>query len=196
MPVTLEQLLDSRDARAKHQKDLLGRFPGKSLLCLTVQLPGPEKRNNLSLAIAQAGVEAVRKAFSLEYEELRDLETGYEGYFVVPMPPKDAKRRACQIEDSHPLGRLMDIDVLQLVSGDYFSGRYPKNQFPETSMRPAHISAVGRSDIGLEPRRCLLCGNEARYCMRAKTHTTAELLERIEQILKEYELQAPNPRTD
>ena len=185
MPVTLEQLLDSRDARAKHQKDLLGSFPGKSLLCLTVQLPGPEKRNSLSLAIAQAGVEAVRKAFSLEYEELRDLETGYEGYFVVPMPPKDAKRRACQIEDSHPLGRLMDIDVLQPVS---------EIIFPETSTRPVHI--VGRADIGLEPRRCLLCGNEVRYCMRAKTHTTAELLERIEQILKEYELQAPNPRTD
>ena len=168
MPITLEQLLESRDNRAEHQKDLLGCYPGKSLLCLTVQLPGPEKRNALSLAIAHAGVEAVRKAFPLAYEELRDLETGYEGYFVVPIPPQEAKRLACQIEDTHPLGRLMDLDV----------------------------PGFDRASIGLAPRRCLLCGNEVRYCMRAHIHSREELLNRMEQMVQTYELQALNPRTD
>lgn len=160
MPVTLEQLLQSRDNRAKHQKDLLESHPGRSLLCMTVQLPGPEKRNATSLKIAKAGVEAIREAFSPEFEELRDLETGYEAYFLVPLSGQEAKRLACQIEDTHPLGRLMDIDVL--------------------------ITAlcVSRTDIGLQPRKCLLCGNEVRYCMRAKTHTTAELLSKIEEMVK------------
>lgn len=174
MPITLAELLDSRDKRAKHQKDLLGANPGKSLLCLTVQLPGPEKRNASSLKIAHAGVEAVRKAFLPLYEELNDLETGYEAYYLVDLSPEEAKRRTCQIEDSHPLGRLMDIDVLST-----------------TSTEPTHI--VGRADIGFPPRRCLLCDNEVRYCMRAKLHTKEELLSRIEQMLKEYELQATNP---
>ena len=156
MPVTLEQLLQSRDNRAKHQKDLLGANPGRSLLCMTVQLPGPEKRNQYSLAIAKAGVQAIREAFQPEYEELKDLETGYEAYFFVPMTAVEAKRRACQIEDTHPLGRLMDIDV----------------------------PGLSRADIGLEPRKCLLCGNEVRYCMRAKTHTNQELLARIEEMVK------------
>ena len=202
MPVTLADLLDSRDKRVKHQKDLLGAYPGKSLLCLTVQLPGPEKRNATSLKIAKAGVEAVRKAFLPEYEELKDLETGYEAYFLVDLPAEEAKRRACEIEDTHPLGRLMDIDVLQEIPPEdsqpvvenYFSQGFAKNQFSTTSAKPTRI--VGRADIGLEARRCLLCENEVRYCMRAKTHTREELLSRIEQILKEYELQAPNPRTD
>ena len=207
MPITLAELLDSRDKRVEHQKDLLGANPGKSLLCLTVQLPGPEKRNDTSLKIANAGVEAVRKAFVPVCEELRDLETGYEAYFLVDLPPKEAKRRTCQIEDTHPLGRLMDIDVLYQpvstfppVSGNYFSGRYPKNQFPETftnpthteefpttSTKPAHVEVmpVGRTEIGLEARRCLLCGNEVRYCMRAKSHTVSELLARIEEMVKE-----------
>ena len=160
MPVTLEQLLQSRDNRAKHQKDLLESHPGRSLLCMTVQLPGPEKRNATSLKIAKAGVEAIREVFSPEFEELRDLETGYEAYFLVPLSGQEAKRLACQIEDTHPLGRLMDIDVL--------------------------ITAlcVSRTDIGLQPRKCLLCGNEVRYCMRAKTHTTAELLSKIEEMVK------------
>ncbi len=171
MPVTLEQLLQSRDNRAKHQKDLLDSHPGRSLLCMTVQLPGPEKRNKYSLAIAQAGVEAIRKAFSLEYEELKDLETGYEGFFLVPLPAEEAKRLACRIEDTHPLGRLMDIDVL-----------FADAQAGEKCFSPA--LSLSRGDIGLEPRRCLLCGNEVRYCMRAKTHTTAELLARIEEMVK------------
>ena len=197
MPITLAELLDSRDKRVKHQKDLLGAYPGKSLLCLTVQLPGPEKRNATSLKIAKAGVEAVREAFVPVYKELKDLETGYEAYFLVNLPAEEAKRKACEIEDSHPLGRLMDIDVIHTappVSGNYFSQGFAKNQFPETSTKPTRI--VGRADIGLEARRCLLCDNEVRYCMRAKTHSKEELLRRIEQMLKEYELQTPNPRTD
>ena len=128
--ISLNQLLESRDARAQHQKDLLGSFPGKSLLCFTVQLPGPEKRNHQSLAIAKAGVSAIRQTFQPDYEELRDLETGYEGYFLVSLPADDAKRKAVDIEDNHPLGRLMDIDVL---SGgpkeNYFSQGFAKNQF-------------------------------------------------------------------
>ncbi len=211
--ISLNQLLESRDARAQHQKDLLGSFPGKSLLCLTVQLPGPEKRNEQSLAIAKAGVSAIRQAFQPDYEELRDLETGYEGYFLVSLPALDAKRKAVELEDNQPLGRLMDIDVLHGVpeenyfseegfpknqfssgrndtenqaDGNYFLCSCSKNQFPSGT----NIIAISRADIGCAPRRCLLCENEVRYCMRAKTHTTSELLERIKQILKEYELQA------
>ena len=166
MSVTLEELLKSRDARAAHQKDLLGSHPGKSLLCMTVQLPGPEKRNALSLQIAGAGVAAVRQAFPLDYEELRDLETGYEAYFLLPMAPADAKRIACRLEDTHPLGRLLDLDVIPGQTG--------------------HLRPLGREDIGLPPRRCLLCGNEARYCMRAKTHSTQELLDKIDKMVASY----------
>ena len=46
------------------------------------------------------------------YKEERDLETGFEAYFVVDMRPLEVKRLCCSIEDEHPLGRLMDIDVV------------------------------------------------------------------------------------
>ena len=46
--------------------------------------------------------------------------------------------------------------------------------------------AISREDIGLEPRRCLLCGNEVRYCMRAHTHTQEELLAKIEEMVNFY----------
>ena len=177
MSVTLEQLLRSRDERVEHQKDLLGAHPGKSLLCLTVQLPGPEKRNLTSLAIAKAGVDAIRETFKPGYEELRDLETGYEAYFLVALPATQAKSLACHIEDTHPLGRLMDIDVVEMAD--------PVGH--DVSVLPGltgHLRPISREELGLEPRKCLLCDNEVRYCMRAKTHTVSELLDRIEEMVK------------
>lgn len=177
--ISLEQLLESRDRRVTHQRSLLEAHPGRVLLCLTVQLPGSVKRNRTSLAIADAGVEAIQRAFSPEYKELKDLETGYEGYFLLSGDPLEIKRRACQLEDTHPLGRLMDIDVIPGITGDLL---------PEAIANLTHADAfpIGREAIGLAPRCCLLCGLPARVCMRAHTHTQAELLDKIEQMVKSY----------
>lgn len=158
--ITLEQLLESRDRRAQYQRSLLSLYPGKTLLCLTVMLPGPVKRSAMSLKIASAAVEAVQGAFSLVFEELRDLETGYEGYFIVDMDPLSAKKLAVELEETHPLGRLLDLDVI--VDGP----------------RP-----LGREELGLEPRRCIICGRPVRECMRTRKHSTEELLSRIETII-------------
>lgn len=162
MNISLEELLESRDRRAAMQKDLLDKYPGKSLLCLTVQLPGPEKRNAVSLAIADAGVAAISKVFTPEVEILRDLETGFEAYFIVSCADTEAKKLAAGIEDSHPLGRLMDIDVIGLEG------------------------PISRESIGLGPRPCLICGQPARVCMRARTHSTEELIETINAKVDNY----------
>ncbi len=161
--ITLQELLDSRDRRARRQGELLSQFPGRALLCLTVQLPGPEKRNALSLKIARAGVEAIEKRFNPVFRETNDLETGFEGFFIVDGQPLEVKRAAAELEDTHPLGRLMDLDVIG----------------PE--------GPIGRASIGLQERRCLICENPARYCMRAGSHTQDELMVKIKQLVSSYE---------
>ena len=161
--ITLQELLDSRDRRARRQGELLSQFPGRALLCLTVQLPGPEKRNALSLKIARAGVEALEKRFNPVFRETNDLETGFEGFFIVDGQPLEVKRAAAELEDTHPLGRLMDLDVIG----------------PE--------GPIGRADIGLQERRCLICEKPARYCMRAGSHTHEELMAKIKQLVSSYE---------
>ena len=160
--ITLEQLLQSRDERARHQQDLLGIYPGRSIVCLTVQFPGSLKRSPDSVMIGEAGVKALRGAFPGNEIEVRDLETGFEAYLSVGMPAQQLKRVCCGIEDTHPLGRLMDIDVI-------------------TPSGP-----LDRTSVGFEPRRCLICDKPARYCMRAHTHSQAELLDRIRQMVNAY----------
>lgn len=165
MEITLEELLKSRDARHALQQSLLADHPGLTLVCLTVIMPGSVKRNVQSLVAAHAGVEALREHFAGEISDMmeRDLDTGYEAYLLTPLPPLEAKERACAIEEKHLLGRLFDIDVIDKTG------------------RPLDRSVVGRG-----PRRCLICDGEARFCMRNHSHTQQELQSRINAMIDDY----------
>lgn len=189
--ITLNELLASRDARHATQQKLLAEHSGKTLVCLTVVMPGSVKRNQQSLTAAHAAVEAMRKAFGIKENkglfpletpetpetlvplenpeppaptllEL-DLETGYEAYLITPMPLLEAKRIAVNIEDTHPLGRLFDIDIIN-----------------------ADGVPVSRDAIGEKPRRCLVCDHEARYCMRMRWHTQEEIWAKINEMVDSY----------
>ena len=185
----------------ERQRELLSAHPGLSLICLTVQPPGPIKRNDLSLIVAEAGVKVVHESFHVEIEEFRDLETGYEGFFMTALSPSEAKRLCCRIEDTHPLGRLMDLDVIVFAGAAVELRPYSAAASPERSRRakrewtrpgssccPAQAfpSPLSREELGLEPRKCLLCDRPARECMRTKTHSTVELLEKYKEIVDLY----------
>ena len=186
MPITLDELLASRDARHAMQQKLMAEHSGKTLVCLTVVMPGSVKRNQQSLTVASAAVKAMRKAYNISDDLLpetelltnelkteageclveRDLNTGYEAYLITPLPLLEAKRVAVDIEDTHPLGRLFDIDVID-----------------------AQGIPVSRDRVGGQPRRCLVCDHEARYCMRMRWHTQEEIWARIKQMTDDYALQ-------
>ncbi|MBQ7691101.1 MAG: citrate lyase holo-[Muribaculaceae bacterium] len=165
MEITLDQLLASRDRRHEKQLSLLSAHPRHTLVCVTVALPGPVKRNAHSLIIANAALTAVLECFrnTLADVEACDLATGFEVYLLSSVTPLEAKRLCCHIEDTHPLGRLMDLDVLE-----------------------ADGSPLPRTAVGEQPRRCLLCDHEARYCMRAHSHTLEQLQQHIAQMIAEY----------
>ena len=163
MEITLDQLLQARDDRYALQLALTKEWPDRTLVCLTVVLPGPVKRDARSLKVAEAAVAAVREVLAPVYKELYDLETGYEGYFIVEGALLDVKKACCGIENEHPYGRLMDLDVIEPVG--------------ET------VVPVSRDRVGEEPRRCLLCDRPARECMRAHTHSFGEIVQTIDKIL-------------
>ncbi len=166
MPITLDQLLASRDARHAFQMRLIAEHPDCTLVCLTVVVPGNVKRNRQSLSVAHAAVEALRHAFPVAACRLieRDLDTGYEAFLPVEGDLFEVKRTICAIEDTHPLGRLFDIDAID-----------------------SHGVPVPRTAVGGNPRRCLVCNNEARYCMRRRSHTQEVIWQRINALVDAYE---------
>ena len=59
MEITLDALLQSRDARHALQQQLIQQHPGSTLVCLTVVMPGSVKRNLYSVVTAQAALTAL-----------------------------------------------------------------------------------------------------------------------------------------
>ena len=163
--VTLGQLLESRDRRQALQRELLASHPRLTLLVFTVVMPGSVKRNDSTQVIAQAGMQALDEAFrgAVVDRFVHDESTGFEGWYLLDMPEDEAKRVAVGIEDRHPLGRLMDIDVIRHDG-----------------------TPMLRHDIGHGGRKCLMCDCEAHMCMRLRRHPIHELQSRITRMVEDY----------
>lgn len=163
--VTLEDMLLARDRRQALQQALIARWPEASVVVLTVVAPGKRKRDRRTAVVASAASAALADAFasSARLWMWRDLPTGTELWIVSLLPAQQCKRLAVAIEEKHPLGRLMDIDVI------------------DRSLVP-----MSRSALGLPSRRCLMCGDDARVCMRASRHSYTDLLNKISDTVDAY----------
>ena len=106
-------------------------------------------------ALADQGLPVVRREQVIQ-------ATGLEAMWAVETAGAvRLKTLMAAIEDGGGLGRLFDIDVLD-----------------------AGGKQLSREDLGLPPRKCLLCEQPAHACARSRTHTVMELTEQIESILR------------
>ncbi len=163
MQATLQEILDARENRAQIQKRLLDEYQ-KPLVCFTMNIPGPEKYNrdiSIGFSIGNRLLEEQLKVCPVLHRQMFFKNTGCEGYYVVDQPASALKLLAVRVEDSDPIGRLFDIDVLDT------SGR-----------------KLTREELGFERRRCLLCGNDAAVCARSRAHGLPALQKKVDMLLK------------
>jgi holo-ACP synthase len=165
--ITLEQLLDAREYRAIHQKELIEsyRLP---LVSFTVNIPGSVKKTHESNIIFQEGCKAIinklnEAGCSLQYIERNGLDTGHEGYFVAKKDERTLKALMLELETEHPLGRILDLDVIG-----------------------ADGVPISREEFGHFKRKCLICENDAHSCARSRKHQTDELAEKIRSMVDAY----------
>ena len=164
MEVTVMDMLQARDRRAARQQALLSQFGG-TLVCFTMNIAGPVKRSPL----IEGGFDLGRRLLEQQLlaagaqvrhrEEIR-VDTGCEALYALDLPALEAKALAAEIEDHTTAGRLFDLDVL----------------------RPDGTK-VERQELGLERRRCLICGGPAQACARSRAHTVAQLRETTDALL-------------
>lgn len=142
--VTLQEVLDAREARAAAQRRLLAAY-GHPLLGFTMNIAGPVKRSALGDLAFRAGLEELRRRLgsALVREELVDAVTGLEAIWVCALPPMEIKAMAMAVETERPVGRLYDLDV---------------------------IGTDGRKLSRPSPRTCLVCGGPASPCARSRAH--------------------------
>jgi holo-ACP synthase len=165
--VTLEEVLLNRERRVLRQHKAIEAF-GRPLVSVTLVNPGPVKDSS---SARQSMVHALRaldalmtdRRWPVLKQEVHFDSTGPEALFVVDASSRELKQAATRLEEEHPLGRLWDLDVID-----------------------PHERAISRKALGLPPRRCLLCGEDARVCGRSRAHPIHELQHAIEEMIHAY----------
>ncbi len=160
-PVDLAAMLAARERRAERQRTALARF-GLPIASVTLVMPGPVKDTPSARFAMQTAEEAMntlflRRGWKVAYTERTGEATGAEALYAVTADAIDLKRSLVALEDTHPLGRLWDLDVLCPVRG-----------------------GIARGGLGLAARRCLLCNEPAHACARSRRHPLPSLLAAIE----------------
>ena len=157
MNTLLTEILLARENRVRKQQELLQTYQ-KPLLCFTMNIPGPVKLDrDISIGFSVGNwllADALRSTRALHKEEHREI-TGCEAYYVVDLPARQLKQIALDLEDTHPIGRLFDMDVLD-VDGKKLS----------------------REDMGYPRRTCLICDEDAAVCARSRAHGLEQLQDR------------------
>lgn len=161
-PVTVEDMLSARDRRVERQRAFLAQYR-VPLIYLTLNIPGPDKlpphaQEAFSLACRQVEKTLGERGWPLLGRWAEVPRTGCEACWAVDGPAGRVKEAMTALEEASPLGRLLDLDVLDRSGTKLARG---------------------------SPRRCLLCRKPAQVCARNRTHSVEELLEKIEAIFEE-----------
>lgn len=169
--VSVEDMMRARDERVHAQNEMLAAaasFPAPTaLLSFGMNIPGAVKQTPLIRSGFLFGKERLTELLHREdYALLRTRElrrvSGDSWLCLIGAPPEAVKRLAVALEDSEPLARLFDIDVLD-----------SKGQ------------KLSREDFSLPPRRCLLCEEAAVICARSRAHSVEALFSRCDSLLRE-----------
>ena len=159
---TIEEILARREARQETRTQLHNEFK-RPVVVFTLNIPGMEKNSPLYKQAHKSGEAALAGSFREQGIEI--LRTcivygacGREALFVARSEdPRLLKELCLSIEESHPLGRIFDMDVYGTDG-----------------------AAVHRTDIGLGPRCCFVCDAPAAECARSQRHDTEELFDFID----------------
>lgn len=159
--VTLSQMLQAREDRVRLQNCILQTFRCP-IVCFTMNIAGPVKNSPLIQRGFREGLRALEQRLPKEvirtYREDVSV-TGCQAIYAVDMDAGELKKLCTAIEDSSPLGRLFDMDVLD-VSG----------------------SKLQRQS----PRGCIVCGAAGRVCAAGRRHSVSHLQAVTAKILREH----------
>ena len=151
-------LLEKREKTDFFEKELLSRFPFKTLVVIRANMPGGKKGSiESNWIVYRIFLECKKKMSPLKIFHSYTDEEGLIFFLIVDAPPLEVKALSIKIEDDEPLGRLADIDVL--TAEKLFS----RNDFPQKNKR----------------RKCFLCEKDAVICARSRAHSQKEIMDFI-----------------
>ena len=161
MAASLLEILEAREQRVLRQKELLAQ-ENLPLVCFTLNIPGPEKDSPLIQKGFQLGLRLLENALGahIQHRESRLTAAGWEGFLRVDRVPEKLKRITAYLEDRFPGGRVFDMDVL------------------------TPTGKLGRAELGISERKCLLCEKPAAICGRSRAHSLDSLQKESDSLIR------------
>lgn len=159
--------LKAREKRIKHVKEFFKLNPNDSLIIIKSNMPSSLTNKPINYYLNAIFLNFL--TYQVEFEVFKKYESHDGPYIFLKIKDKniELKRTLINIESSHPLGRLIDLDY-----------------YLESN------KSVYRSDLYYPQRKCLLCDKDVFICMREGNHTPLELENKIHSLfidfIKEY----------
>jgi len=158
-PVTLEQILSAREARAQRQQALQRRFRCP-IISFTMNIPGPTKDSPLIRFAFRAALRRLHEQLGDPlHREYLYQNTGCEALLVYDHEADALKSVCIALEEDTAVGRLYDLDVL--------------NEQGEKLSRS-------------KGRTCLICGGPVSVCSRSRAHGLPALEARTGELLRDF----------
>lgn len=142
----LEKILEDREKRYNKIIDAINKFK-VPVICGKINYPGPDKNTKEAKAAFGVLLKLIEEEFA-PFSIFSEMIEGFDGSAVIAavnINSLKAKEIAVRVENNNPVGRIFDIDVYDLKG-------YP----------------VSRNLT--DKRKCILCGKDARECIRQHRH--------------------------
>lgn len=150
------EFLAIKEQRFNRVKSLVNET--NCVILIKVNYPGNQKLNAFTFFVFH---EAIR-ALEITLDDITYSVEGPIGVKISDENPKPLKEMLMAFEDTHPLGRLIDCDVLT-ING-----------------------MISRTDFNTTMRSCLLCNQAAHVCIVSKKHTMKDIKQAFHQRVLEY----------
>ncbi|WP_427169961.1 citrate lyase holo-[acyl-carrier protein] synthase [Fusobacterium nucleatum] len=159
--VGIEEILNCREKRVAIQNKMIKKY-NVPVISFTMNIPGPIKTNNEIKRAFNIGKNLILekiKENNIEILEIQELDenTGNELFISTNSSAEKIKNITVAIEESCELGRLFDIDVIDI-----------------------NFEKLSRKSF----RKCLICEEQAQECGRSRKHSVEELQNKVEKILR------------
>lgn len=164
--LAMNRMLEAKEKRYYKIKGLTERYEAP-VLSFMLNIPGEYKNFKEAVDFHKKYIEKIKKLLeenqiNILFEEYENLITGMEYIGVLDGNGREIKKLMMEVEEESEGGRLLDLDI------------YDKD-----------FSQISRSSLELPERKCIICGDTARTCIKEERHKLEELEEKVREIIRE-----------
>lgn len=167
-PLSLYDSYLCKELRASKQQYLIKKY-ATPVVTIKPHIPSELCGNSYVKAVIKEALLSVKEVIShqgllcIGSDEQKGT-MGEEFYFAIQCPSAtELKKFMMKIERTHPLGQLMDLNVM--------------NRDGKT---------ISRGSCELAPRRCIICNQASPECAKNRQHSLSELDKQIHRMLDNY----------